>query len=251
MGEMSHFQYADVYHQTTFRVRFGWGMAAVERLAPISDVVIIVDVLSFTTSVEIATARGAVVFPYRGRGDDAAEFARSVGAKLASINRTGGDFSLSPASLRTIPAGTRLVLPSPNGSTLSLGTGSTPTLAACLRNCRAVAAAAARLGQTITVIAAGERWREDQTLRPAFEDQFGAGAVISFLPGDRSPEAFAAATVFQAGHEKTYELIKDCGSGKELVARGSGDDLALAAQVDVSDCVPVLKNSAYANASAG
>ncbi len=247
MGESCQFLKSDVYNQSTFDIRFGWGAAAVERLAPVSEVVVIVDVLSFSTSVEIATNQGAVVYPYRERGETAAAFAESVGAELANANRTGGGFSLAPSSLQAIPRGTRLVLPSPNGSTLSLGTGATPTMAACLRNCRAVAEAAAAQGRTITVIGAGERWWDDGTLRPAFEDLFGAGAVIAHLLGSRSPEAFAAAAVFHAGREKANELIKECASGRELIARGSGNDVGLAAMIDVSNCVPRLESGAYSN----
>jgi 2-phosphosulfolactate phosphatase len=127
-------------------------------------VVIIVDVLSFSTSVEIATSRKAVVYPYRWKNDSAQEFARSVGAELAQKRRDAG-LSLSPKSLLNIPIGTKLVLPSPNGATLTLATGNTPTLAGCLRNVQAVAEAAKKYGNRIAVIPAGERW-PDGSLRP-------------------------------------------------------------------------------------
>lgn len=48
------------YNQSTFDIRCEWGVKGVEQLAPISDVVIIVDILSFSTCVEIATSRGAI-----------------------------------------------------------------------------------------------------------------------------------------------------------------------------------------------
>ena len=168
------------------------GLHGVETLAPISDVVVIV--LSFTTCVDIATANGAVVFPYRVRNEAAGDFARARSALLAGPRGTGVRYSLSPAGLLDIPAGVRLVLPSPNGSTLSLATGATPTLAGCLRNSGAVAAYASRLGRRIAVIPCGERWSDD-SLRPAVEDLSGAGAVISRLAGHTSPEAQTARTV--------------------------------------------------------
>jgi 2-phosphosulfolactate phosphatase len=61
---------------------------------------------------------------------------------LADSQRNNSQYSLSPQSLASIPKGTRLVLPSPNGATLTLATEKTPTLAGCLRNYRAVALAA-------------------------------------------------------------------------------------------------------------
>src|SRR5436305_1796168 len=151
--------------QSHFDVRCEWGEAGVRALGPTSDVVVIVDVLSFSTSVDVATARGATVYPYRFKDDSAVQFARSVGAILA-VERDAAGLSLSAASLMKIEPGTRLVLPSQNGATLTLMTQGKPTLAGALRNCRAVAIAAARMGRRIVIVPAGERW-EDGTLRPA------------------------------------------------------------------------------------
>lgn len=53
------------YNQQEFDIRLEWGIRGVEQLSPISDVVIIVDILSFSTCVDIATANGALVYPYR------------------------------------------------------------------------------------------------------------------------------------------------------------------------------------------
>lgn len=47
-----------IYNQEAFDIRMDWGYGGVRELAPISDVIIIVDVLSFSTCVDIATARG-------------------------------------------------------------------------------------------------------------------------------------------------------------------------------------------------
>jgi 2-phosphosulfolactate phosphatase len=71
------------YNQRDFQLRCEWGRRGVEQLAPISDVVIIVDVLSFSTCVEIAGKRGAILFPYPWK-KEAAVFAASIGAELAA-----------------------------------------------------------------------------------------------------------------------------------------------------------------------
>jgi 2-phosphosulfolactate phosphatase len=236
-----------ILDQSEFNIRCEWGENGVSQLAPISDVIIIVDVLSFSTSVEIATNRGAIVFPHRWRDETAATFAASIAAELASGRGRGTRYSLSPLSLLSIPKGTRLVLPSPNGSTLTLATGETPTLAGCLRNYRAVALAAQKYGKTISVIPAGERWR-DGNLRPAFEDWIGAGAIISQLNGSLSPEARAALAAFLHAQAETESLIRQCGSGQELIARGFEEDVVLASALDVSACVPTLVNGAYVHA---
>lgn len=233
-----------IYDQAEFGVRCEWGMQGVAQLAPISDVIIIVDVLSFSTCVDIAVARGAIVYPYRFHDASAETFAASVSAELAGKRGSDAAFSLSPASLLEIPHGTRLVLASPNGATLTLGTATTPTLAGCLRNAHAVAHAAQRIGTRIAVIPAGERWA-DGSLRPALEDWLGAGAVLDALVGSFSPEAHAARLVYKSMQAALATSLRECSSGKELLALGFARDVELAAMLNVSETVPRLENGAY------
>lgn len=232
------------FNQADFDIRCEWGMQGVAQLAPISDVIIIVDVFSFSTCVEIATQRGAIIFPYRGTADGGIDFAKSVDAALAA-KWGGSGYSLSPHSLVQVPAGLRLVLPSPNGSTLSLGTGQTPTIAGCLRNAQAVAAAAITYGRKIALIPAGERWRADGSLRPAYEDWIGAGAIISQLGGRLSPEARAARAAFLDAQMHVAESLSACASGQEHIELGLAENVALATALNASDCVPLLVDNAY------
>ncbi|MFC1841969.1 2-phosphosulfolactate phosphatase [Candidatus Dependentiae bacterium] len=197
------------FDQTEYNIRCEWGQQGVQRLAPISDVVIIVDVISFSTAVDIATARGAYLFPYdKEEGVD--EFGKRVGAVIAGPRSRG--FKL--ATFGSIEAD-RLVLPSPNGATLSCLAGEAIVLAGCLRNARAVAHAAMKLGNTIAVIPAGERW-PDTNIRFATEDFVGAGAILAHLEGDFSPEAQSAVAVYNNVKDNVYEYIKRCSSGKKL-----------------------------------
>jgi 2-phosphosulfolactate phosphatase len=234
------------FDQAEFDIRCEWGEQGINQLAPGSDAVIIVDLLSFSTSVDIAVSNGAWVYPYRGQRELAQAYADSLGALLADFNRqTQSGFSLAPSSLLQIPAGTRLVLPSPNGSTLTLATGNIPTFAACLRNFKAVAAVT-QMGKRISVIPAGERWR-DGSLRPALEDLLGAGALIDLLPGKRSPEAETAVAVYHHYAGTLLDTLQHCSSGKELIGRGFGEDVELATQANSSDAVPQLVDGAYRN----
>src|SRR5215813_7135988 len=236
------------FDQQEFDIRCEWGAHGIAALAPISDVIIIIDVLSFSTSVEVAVTQGAMVFPYRWRDDTARAYAVSIGAILADPGRHPRRYSLSPASLTRIPTGTRLVLPSPNGATLTLAAQPTPVLAGCLRNARAVAAVAQKYGRKIAVIPAGERWKDDGSLRPAFEDLIGAGAIISHLNGRRSPEALVTLAAFRAVESDLDNALRQCSSGKELIEWGFATDVMLAAQLDVSACAPLLVNDAYRRA---
>jgi 2-phosphosulfolactate phosphatase len=225
-----------------------WGLQGVLGLAPESSVIVIVDILSFSTAVDIAVANGASVLPCAWTDEKAAEFAASRNACLAS-SRAAGGYSLSPASLQSISRGAALVLPSPNGSTLSLSAGNATTLTACLRNCRAVAAKAAEYGPRIGVIPAGEQWKNG-SLRPCLEDFIGAGAVIQELRGRRSPKAELAAATFERFRPNLLHALSRCRSGRELANRGFVRDIELAAMYGVSSAIPVLAGDRYADARA-
>jgi 2-phosphosulfolactate phosphatase len=114
-----------------------------------------------------------------------------------------------------------------------------------LRNARAVALAAMKFGTKIAIIPAGERWKDDHSLRPSFEDLIGAGAIISHLTGKLSPEAVSAIAAFRGIKPMLGEYLHQCSSGKELIERGFSEDVDLASQLDVSDTVPTLINDAF------
>lgn len=231
------------FNQGEFEIRCEWGLQGLQTLAPAADVIIVVDVLSFTTAIDVATARGGVIFPYPLKGESAYAYADSLDAKIASSDRAAG-FSLSPSSLRDLPSGYRLVLPSPNGAALAFSVDHPAVFAACLRNAAAVARAAAGLGSTVAVVPAGETWPSGQ-LRPSVEDILGAGAVIAALHGSRSPEATLAAAAFDRLRGNLADALRTCASGKELIARGFGPDVDLASELNVSANVPRLVNRAF------
>ena len=231
------------FDQSEFEIRCEWGLKGLSALAPISDVVVIVDVLSFSTAVDIGASQGGVILPYPLKNQSAADYARAAGAVLASRDR-GSGFSLSPASLRHLPAGCRFVLPSPNGAALSFAVDHPVVLTACLRNAAATGQAAANLGKTVAVIPAGEMW-DDGTLRPSLEDWLGAGAVITALSGTCSPEARLAALGFDRLRDCLGESLRHCSSGKELIDRGCGLDVDLAVELNVSSNVARLIDRAF------
>lgn len=229
-----------------------WGMAGLLALHERVSVLVIVDVLSFSTAVDIAVARGALVHPFPFLDQRAAqqEAARLGAAMAYPRNAAGGQYSLSPASLATIPRGTRLLLPSPNGSRLSVAAAATkrriPVLAGCLRNAGAVAAAARRLAGSgaVGVIPAGELW-PDGGLRPAIEDLLGAGAIIERLGGEASPEAELARDAWRMAGQRLGGMIRLSTSGRELVSRGYSSDVDLAVDEAASVTAPLLQDGAY------
>jgi 2-phosphosulfolactate phosphatase len=238
---------ADSHDQHGFRARFEWGTAGVDALAADADVLVVVDVLSFSTSVSVAVDRGAAVMPY-GVGDGTGEaHAQAHAAVLAGPRRGGPGPTLSPSSLRALGRGARIVLPSPNGGTCSLRATRSGAIvvAGCLRNATAVGRFAATRGGTTAVIAAGERWPSGE-LRPAVEDLIGAGAILAAMaPPAASPEAAAAIAAYRSAGGELLSTLEASSSGRELIDAGFAEDVRIAAELDASDVVPVLVDGAF------
>ncbi len=244
--------------QQGFDLQFEWGPEGLRQLGPAAGAVVIVDVLRFTTAVSVAVGRGARVLPYSWAGGDAETYAAQHNALLAS--RRGRSWSLSPTDLATLPRGSRLVLPSPNGSALAFAARqhapAARVLAGCLRNASAVASIASAVlsaGGAVVVIGAGERWTgQTDQLRPAVEDLLGAGAVLRALrvvagvAVERiSPEARAAMAAFDDARDDLPAWLLACESGRELLGRGWRDDVEAAAVVDAESVAPVLDRAAF------
>ena len=244
------------HRQQHYDVRFDWGSAGAKAVAADADVAVIVDVLSFTTALSVAADAGIAVLPYRWNDTTVRRFTDEQDAVLA-VGRSEagpGEISLSPATIRTATPPQRLVLPSPNGSTIAfeLGAKAGVCLGACLRNAQAVAGwiSSRHVPGTasVAVIAAGERWPSGD-LRPAVEDLWGAGAVMAALQAAGwsalSPEAELAMAGYEAVRGRERHGLMSCASGRELAERGFGCDVEIASEVDGSDAVPVLDGHSF------
>ena len=214
-------------------IRFDWGPHALDRC---ESTVVVVDVLCFTTCVSIAASRGVTIIPHRWR--------EPVNATDAIVAKKRGEpgFTLSPATFLDAPRGLRVVLPSPNGSTIAriAADRGLTVIAGSLRNAAAVARAIA--STPATIIASGEK-RSDGTIRFALEDLLGAGAIIDAASAPRTYEAEAAAAAFRELRLDLREALSECESGIELLERGYPQDIALAADIDADDVVPHLTRS--------
>jgi 2-phosphosulfolactate phosphatase len=238
------------YDQKEYNVKFEWGLDGIYELLPVSDIIIIVDVLSFSTCVDIATNNGAIVYPYKWKDQSALTYAAEKEAILADANRKKRNaYTLSPASLLNSSLGEKIVLPSPNGATLSLAPQDTLTICGCLRNAKVIADFCLKKGKRISVIAAGEKWNTSKNLRVAIEDLLGAGAILSYLGTHLSPEAESARTFFETNQSDLLSVLSKSASGKELIGRGFKEDVLLASALNTSLNVPVLSNEAYRSIS--
>ena len=240
---------SESHGQSAHRVRFEWGPTGAAAIAVGADVAVVVDVLSFTTTLAVALERGVTVLPFAWNDERAATYAAERDATLA-VGRLearaalGIAVSLSPAAMTSVTGVERLVLPSPNGSSICFGLveAGVQVVGGCLRN-RTAVARHVRDARTVTVVAAGERW-PDGTLRPCAEDLWGAGAVLAALVDlgavGLSPEAELAVAAFQAAEPELPARLARCAGGVELADLGFADDVAVAAEIDVSAVVPVL-----------
>ncbi|GAT72111.1 phosphosulfolactate phosphohydrolase [Microbacterium sp. HM58-2] len=211
------------FDQSAYQVRLDWGVDGLARLAP-ADVVVLVDVLRFSSTLPDTVAAGVVV-PLA----DAVEWSSNGAAVVAAA----------------APAATVLV-------------GGIRNAAAVARSIATIQER--RQARTsVSVIAAGEVAAEGG-LRFAVEDQLGAGAIIAALTDlgidHTAPDAAVAAEGFRALRGALRHLLTASGSGRELeigvastarMARSgiTPASVADAAALDAVDVVPMLADGVF------
>ncbi|MFS0866344.1 2-phosphosulfolactate phosphatase [Microbacterium sp. 179-B 1A2 NHS] len=207
---------ASPFDQSRYQLRFEWGVEGLRRLAP-ADVVIVVDVLRFSSTITARVAVGETV-----RHDASARALSRNGAAVADAAGSG------PVVLL----------------------GSLTNAAAVAQ---AVLAEQTRRGArtSVSVVAAGETVGDGAggSLRFAVEDQLGAGAVLGAIEAlgidHSSPEAAAASESFRGLRAAARHLLTASGSGQELIERGARDEVLAAAQLDAVASVPVLRDGVW------
>lgn len=211
------------FDQSAYQVRLDWGIAGITRLAP-ADVVVVVDVLHFSSTVVDTVASGAEVSLAQAQ-----EWSRNGAAVAAAASSAA---TVLVGSLRNATAVARVV----------------QTIQERRQERTSVA-----------VIAAGEADAAGAQ-RFAVEDQLGAGAIILAL-SDRgidhtAPDAAVAAEGFRALRGALRHLIGASGSGRELAADAAATtrveesglvptSVTDAAVIDAVDVVPVLRDGVF------
>ena len=223
------------------RVEVEWGPVGAAVLAARCAVIVVCDVLSFSTTVTVATAAGVRIQPHPWKDESAAELAAEIGAVLAGPR--GSDVSLSPVSLRGLARDSVVVLPSPNGAmcVLAAAERGATVIAGCLRNAAAVGRWCETRGVDVGLVAAGEQWPEG-TMRPAYEDWVGAGLIAARLLGRAELSSEAEAAALAAQHRRPLAGVA---SGIELIDAGFREDVDIADASDVDDVVPMLVDGQF------
>lgn len=215
------------FDQSSYQVRLDWGAQGLARLAP-ADVVIVVDVLRFSSTLADAVAAGQRI---------ALTDAVSWSTNGAAVASAAGAPDARPATV----------------------------LVGGIRNAAATARAVMGVQESqgarasVSIIAAGELAPTGE-LRFAVEDQLGAGAIIAALCDlgidHSSPEAAAAAEAFRALRPGLRHMLIGSGSGRELVSGVASTarmeaagvrptTTAEAAELDAVDTVPVLREGVF------
>ena len=210
------------FDQSTYQVRLEWGVEGLGRLAP-ADVVVVVDVLRFSSTVADAVASGASVSL-----DDAVRWSRN-GAAVAAAAK---DSVVLLGCLRNASAVARAI--------------------AELQERR-------QARTSVAVIAAGEADAAG-VVRFAVEDQLGAGAIAAALTDlgidHTAPDAAVAAEGFRALRRALRHMINASGSAREIADGVDATErmtaagllpasAAGAAELDAHDVVPVLREGVF------
>ena len=240
-----------------YRCRIDWGRRGARRAAARGDIMVIVDVLSFSSMVATALHNNISIYPCTMK-DDTVELARRIGGE-AAVGRKDvpqkGRFSLSPLTYSPGAAGSKVIVASPNGATCCRFADQASYLfCGGLLNARSVAEEISRIltdsDLAVTIIACGEREKEpgeDGPIRFAVEDYLGAGAILSEIEFEKSPDAMVCEAAFLNSRDNLSEIIRTCPSGVELRDCGFGEDVSYCANLNIFDIVPVLENGFFVN----
>lgn len=231
------------------RIACEWGPSGIEAAVTAAGplVVVVFDVLIFSTAAVAALEAGVWLHPF-GWGDPAGAAAHAAARGALVAGRRGeAEPNASPTSLTRLPAGTRVVVPSPNGATCALAARrvGVPVVLGALVNAQAVAEYVRAADGAVVLVPAGERW-PDGSLRPALEDWLGVGAVAAALPWAMlGEEARAARLAYEGCRTHLPGALAATRSGQELIARGYREDVEGAASVSRSSAIPRLGGDGY------
>lgn len=212
------------FDQSYYQVRVEWGVEGLARLAP-ADVVVVVDVLRFSSTLADVIADGRTVAVA-----DAADWSTNGAAVAAAASETGAVVLIG--GIRNAAATARAVM--------------------TVQECRSART-------SVAVIAAGER-TPDGGLRFAVEDQLGVGAVVAAFTDlgidHCAPDGAVAAESFRALRRAVRHMVAASGTGRELAVGVESTarmadagirpaTIEEAAEIDAVDAVPVLREGVF------
>jgi 2-phosphosulfolactate phosphatase len=213
---------------------------------------VVIDAIRATTTIVAAVAAGCrEVVPYRTAEEVLAEAARrppgtvvTAGERLG-VRIEGLDYNNSPSVMTAENVGGRtLILTTTNGTQAILDAMAAETvLIAALANRRAVARRLAALGRRVVFVSAGT------VGTVSCEDTLVAGAVIAALLEEKrcqepfswhlEDSALVALAAWRGAEGRLSELFHQTWGGAFIARLGLEADLAVCAQVDTVDVLPL------------
>ena len=199
---------------------------------------IVVDVLRATSTMSQALAAGYRRVLCCAEIEDARALAVTEGdVKLAGERRLehieGFDFGNSPRELAGEPAAETLILSTTNGTRLLVAAAARfeHVLVGSLLNLSAVAAAARKTGEEVSVLCAGVLGEL------ALDDAYCAGRIVAALGGDHADSAAAAARL-AASFPDSQAGLGASRSASNLRKHGLEEDIEWCARESALDVVP-------------
>lgn len=246
---------SDWYLQQEYGVRFEWGAGGAERVAGGVGCLVVVDVLSFSTSVNVAVEAGTRVHPYAWRDETASVFARDNAAELAVGRRVvtaASPWSLSPPRSGG-PRSPRLVLPRPTDPPSPRRRAARPwSRAVCATRRPSADGWRSMVTEPWNGPRRDRRGRALAGRQPAAGSggPDGAGAVIAALQaaggaGPLSPEAAAARTAFTGTPTRPvpWPRVPRSGAGPERLRRLTWRSRSRWTQVRPCPCSPTAPSA--------
>ncbi|HUC89010.1 MAG TPA: 2-phosphosulfolactate phosphatase [Candidatus Paceibacterota bacterium] len=158
----------NVFNQEPFECKLDWGLNGIKEAVKRKDIIIIVDILSFSTTVTTAIHYGSEIFPFsKTEIEDIDSYAKEINAEVVlgrSEAKLYNKQSLSSLSFNKSCNGKKFLLPSRNGSTYSkIAENNDFVFIGSIINARPVAQIVNRIRKfnkiPVTIISCGERWR--------------------------------------------------------------------------------------------
>ncbi len=194
-----------------FDVHCSWAFDDNYEILSQYDVIIVVDVLLFSTHLDLSFSSG---------------------------QRTSKDFYYEDSTIRLIDI-EEMTDYLPSNLIHKLNQTEAFVIFGCLRNARAVATAARLLGKNILIMPVGDKFEGE--VKPCSEDMLGAGAIISYLQQKTlSPESEGALAVYNSSKKYLHDVVLLSGKAKELISEGYELEIELACKFNKSKFVAML-----------
>lgn len=238
-------------------VGFDWGFNGIKRAVRKGDIIIVVDILRFTSTAVTATANDFTIYPSSST-EETGTLLKKYNAQVASKDPIS-KYSLSPLSfLEKSPE--NVILVSPNGAKCSrLASNSKHAFVGAFLNMKSigrhVSALAKKMKKNVTVVGAGEitlghiemigieKKLVNQKNKEYFclEDMLGSGGIISEMRIKKTEKALFAEKWFKKTKDNLVDIVSTTVGGRHLIETGRKNEVEFCLFINKYPCVPKIE----------